>query len=194
MKSLLPVLGLLALIAGTTACRGGISEEPPLHPVLDMDFQAKRKAQSESLLFSDGRAMRTPPKGTIARGHMNNGPLNVWKNPDGSFVAKNPLEPSEAVLARGQQRFNINCSPCHGRSGRGGIGKEANGTVGRRWGAPIPSFIDHERVSLISDGEIFDVITAGRGTMPAYNRAITVEDRWSIIHYIRALQYQAENQ
>lgn len=184
------------------ACRGGISEEPPIHPVLDMDFQASYRSQEASDFegWPDHRAMRLPVPGTVARGSLRQGPLYEYKLPDGSYVTQNPLPLTLANLQRGKERFEITCSLCHGLSGRGGTGPDAHGIVGRRWpsGVRIPSFIAEEgmdnRVAELADGEYFEVITGGRNTMPAYGRMIAVEDRWAIIHYIRALQKHAEQQ
>lgn len=201
---------VLIALAGLSvvSCRGGISTSPPVHLVQDMDFQAKTKAQSENAFFADHRGMRKPPEGTIAHSyayHHGTEPLQetvdaarraqelaVFKDAAGNYI-DNPVTPTAEVMARGQERFNIYCSVCHGYSGRGGNREKANGTVGARWPVPIPSFIDDERVSKLRDGDIFDVITNSRGTMPAYGHMVSVEDRWAIIHYIRALQYQAKN-
>jgi len=204
---------LVALLGGafaTTACRGGISTSPPVHLVHDMDFQAKVKAQAVSKFFADGRGMRTPPAGTIPHGYTYTegttpdeasvaaaqrlAELRIFKDAAGGYLTRNPVAPSQEVLARGQERYDIYCSVCHGLSGRGGFGKDANGTVGARWPIAIPSFIDDPLVSKNPDGQIFETITNGKGTMPAYGHMVSVEDRWSIVHYIRALQFQAENQ
>ena len=117
------------------------------------------------------------------------------------FVATNPLPLTMEVMERGRERFNITCRMCHGYSGRGGNGPEAHGFVGRYWSVPIASFIapppgateDEMRVSKLRVGEIFEVITNGKTTMPSYAHMISAEDRWAIIHYIKALQLQALN-
>lgn len=208
MRSLC-VISLVILVA---ACRGGISDSPPLHVVPDMDDQPKLKAQSRSGFenWTDHRAMRLPVAGTVARGDLREGPLYTWKTSDeadytdaAQFVSDNPVPLTMAVMERGRERFNITCAVCHGLSGRGGSGPAAHGIVGRYWtpGVLIPSFIppgpeateDERRVSLLNDGQIFEVITKGRNTMPSYAHMIPVEDRWAIIHYIRALQYQSLN-
>jgi mono/diheme cytochrome c family protein len=175
------LLPLLLLAAG---CRGGISDKPPIHPVLDMDFQPKLKAQSKSEFegWADRRGMRMPVAGTIARGALDRPELTTFRNPDGSYLARNPIPVSLEVLERGRERYDVFCSVCHDRTGSG------KGLVGKRWPVPIPSFLDHERVSKLGDAEIFDVVTNGRSTMPAYGPLIPPADRWQIIHYIRALQ------
>jgi mono/diheme cytochrome c family protein len=171
-------------LAGLAACRGGLSEKPPVHLVLDMDFQPKLQAQEKSEFagWSDHRAMRQPVAGTVARGSLPDPALAKFKHADGSYVQQNPVTLTAEALARGRQRYDIYCSICHDRTGTG------KGFAGRRWPVPLPSFLDHERVSKLVDGEIFDVITHGRSTMPAYGPLVPVEDRWLIIHYIRALK------
>lgn len=201
MSQTLRLVAGVALAAVLGACRGGISTEPPVHLVLDMDFQPKLKAQAESTFpgWSDGRTMRLPLPHTVARGSLPNptllpDPKNPGKKTDGSYIAQNPLPLSQQVLERGRERFNINCAICHGYSGRGGNGSEAHGTVGARWPVAIPSFHERtgadNRVANLKDGELFEVLSLpnGKGTMPSYARHLSVEDRWAIVHYVRALQ------
>lgn len=197
MKTLLSTAATLLLVG---CMRGGVSDQPPVHIVLDMDFQPKLKAQAATSFegWHDGRAMRAPVMdgnnrtAVVARGSLPNPAL---ANRDGAnaFVKQNPVSPSEAVLQRGQERFNIHCAICHGYSGRGGNDPvRGNGMVGRRWPVAIPNFHFEEgkdnRVANLVDGELFEVITYGKGTMPAYGARISPEDRWAIVHYVRALQ------
>lgn len=192
-------LALLALALG--ACRGGTSHEPPVHLVLDMDFQPKLKAQSAAMFdnWEDGRGMRLPVAGTVARGSLPDAalmpdPKNAGKNPDGSWIKANPLPLSEQTIERGRDRFEIHCAICHGQSGRGGNGPTGHGLVGRRWPVAVPNFHAVEgkdnRVANFTDGEYFEVMSSpvGRNTMPSYAARISVADRWAIVHYIRALQ------
>ena len=198
---------ILASILLATGCRGEISDKPPFHVVPDMDFQPKLKTQSRSEFpgWTDHRGMRLPVSGTIARGALREGPLYTYKLGEGTmpedYVATNPLPLTMEVMERGRERFNITCRMCHGYSGRGRNGPEAHGFVGRYWSVDIASFIapppgateDEMRVSKLKVGEIFEVITNGKTTMPSYAHMISVEDRWAIIHYIKALQHQALN-
>lgn len=196
----LSLAALTALSALVGACRGGVSDTPPVHLVLDMDFQQKLKAQSHADFdgWTDGRAMRVPPVGgdgrtaVVARGSLPNAALNN-RDAAGAFVTKNPIAASEAVLAQGRKVFDINCAICHGYSGQGGNDpKQGHGLVGRRWPVAIPNFHFVEgkdnRVASLSDGEYFEVISMGKGTMPAYGARISSEDRWAVVHYLRALQ------
>lgn len=183
---------LAALALGS--CRGGTSTKPPVHLVLDMDFQPKLKTQAASHFeaWSDGRAMRLPVVGTVARGALDQDPLRRNRDAGGSFVTSNPVPASLAVLERGRLQFDVHCAICHGYSGRGGNGVEGHGMVGRRWPVAVPNFHAVEgkdnRVANLVDGEYFEVITNGKGTMPAYGARIVPDDRWAIVHYIRALQ------
>lgn len=189
---------LLAGLGALGACRGGISTSPPVHLVPDMDFQQKIKAQSEFHFdgWKDGRGMRAPVAGTVSRESQEIDPrLLAFKKADGAYATDNPVTPTLEVLERGRERFGIHCAACHGLSGRGGNGPEAHGIVGRRWPVVIPSFhakaggdAMQNRVPNLADGELFEVITKGKGTMPAYAGHLTPADRWAVIHYIRALQ------
>jgi cytochrome c5 len=160
-------------------CRGQISKEPPIHLNPNMDNQAKYKAYGESDFFEDGRAMRPVPEGTVARGQLNQGPYYTGKS-KGSYI-DNPLNITDAVMFRGQERYNIYCSMCHGQTGLGG------GIVVKKGYVPPPSYAD-KRIMKMKDGEFFQIITHGVRTMPAYSLQIPVKDRWAIVAYIRALQ------
>ena len=92
-----------------------------------------------------------------------------------------PFRIDDRVMARGQERFNIYCSPCHGRTGFG------DGMVVRRGYRRPPSYHD-DRLRNVPIGHLFDVISNGFGAMPDYAAQINVEDRWAIVAYVRALQ------
>lgn len=207
---------LAALPLALAACmRGGVSTDPPVHLVLDMDFQPKLRAQGAAGFdgWSDGRAMRLPVSDpvamdpvarplVVARGSLPDGAL-ANRDANGAFVTANPLPLTHkftvlgrevATIDRGRDRYDIHCAICHGYSGQGGAGNAAHGVVGRRWiGAVVPNFHFVEgadnRVATMPDGEVFEAITSGNGkTMPAYGGRLSVEDRWAIVHYVRALQ------
>lgn len=200
LVSKLCLLALAVLPVTFASCmRGGISHEPPVHLVLDMDFQPKLRAQSHSDFegWADHRGMRLPvsdPFGKVLV--VPHGPLPAAlpnRTANNAFVTQNPVPVSDAVLQRGRERFDIHCSICHGYTGQGGNHPlQAHGLVGRRWPVVIPNFHYVEgadnRVPQMPDGEFFEVITYGKGTMPAYGPRLSVEDRWAIVHYIRALQ------
>lgn len=189
----------LLFAALACGCRGGISDQPPIHLVQDMDFQAKLKAQSESKFegWRDAngiaRGMRLPVAGTVVRPSAKELALNAqypalhtFKNADGSYVTANALPKTEAVLARGRERFNITCAACHGLTG-------IEGLVARRWPVPVPKITQDERIVTQPDGQLFETISAGRNTMPAYAHQIDAFDRWAIVHYLRALQLHMKN-
>lgn len=195
------LLGALALVVAG-CMRGGTSDLPPVHLVQDMDFQPKVKTQSAVHFagWPDGRGMRLPVvdgngrTAVVARGSLPNASLS-HKDANGAFVKKNPVPISDAVLQRGRERYDIYCSICHGYSGQGGNDPvTGNGLVGRRWPVAVPNFHfvagegKDNRVANLGDGELYDVILNGKGTMPAYGARIAPEDRWAIVHYIRALQ------
>lgn len=207
MRKITQLLIAAFAAAALLGCRGEISTAPPIHLQQNMDFQDKLKAQSESKFggWADKRSMRLPVKGTIARGSLGAhskdpeiAKLHVWKTADGKFVTENPLPATLANIERGRERFNINCTACHGRNGRG------VGIVGRQLFPLPPSFVpkvkdDHpltrheERVYNLPVGEMFETITNGKATMQQYGTQVGVRDRWCIIHYIRALQHRAKN-
>ncbi|MEJ2054516.1 MAG: cytochrome c, partial [Calditrichaceae bacterium] len=103
------------------------------------------------------------------------------KDANGNLVTENPLEINMQLLKRGQERFNIYCSPCHSRVGDG------QGIVVKRGFLPPPSF-HQDMMREKPDGHYFDVITHGLRNMPSYRHQIPVKDRWAIVAYIRALQ------
>lgn len=178
--TLLPILAL-ATLAG---CRGTVSHKPPVHPVLNMDFQERFEAQERNPFYEDGRAMRQPVAGTIPRGHLNDDPrLSYGKEADGSFVVSTPVAVTPELLARGQERYNIYCAPCHGKAGDG-QGIISTGNYGM---VPSPTYHD-DRLRGIEDGYLYDVITNGVRTMPGYGYQVKQSDRWAIVSYIRALQ------
>lgn len=207
------LLTTLAAMFALTSCedfRGYPTDKPPIHPVLDMDFQPKVRAQTELEFdgWEDGRGSRRPVADAagntlvVARGSLPDAAL-AHKDANGEYVTANPLPldhtfmirgKAMTAIDRGREQFEIYCSICHGHSGLGGNGPKGHGAVGRRWPVLVPNFHLNRsenadnRVASLPDGDIFQTITGGKGTMPAYGARISVEDRWAIIHYVRALQ------
>jgi mono/diheme cytochrome c family protein len=99
-----------------------------------------------------------------------------------NFVELNPLPVTARLLQRGQQRFTIYCSPCHGQEGDG------NGITKKIGAMAVVANLHDKRIVEMADGELFYVITNGRNLMGAYGPNVPVEDRWAIIAYLRALQ------
>lgn len=167
MKRLLPLVLLSAL--ALCSCEDSMNEQSRIKPLEPSPF------------FEDQRSSRIPIEGTVARGHLNEDTaLNTGKK-DGSFIGKIPLTLSRDTLLRGQERFVINCSPCHGTDGYG------KGIVVRRGFIPPPSYHSSDLRGQ-PDGYFFDVITHGKGAMYPFASRISVLDRWAIVSYIRALQ------
>jgi len=135
----------------------------------------------ESLFFKNASTARTPVAGTVARGTL--------KDDAGFFTGKQagvaadalPFALTAQVLDRGEERFNIFCSPCHGVSGRG------DGMIVRRGYRQPPSF-HIDRLQAAPMGHFYDVMTNGFGAMPDYRAQIAPRDRWAIAAYLRALQ------
>ncbi|HLP40428.1 MAG TPA: cytochrome c [Fibrobacteria bacterium] len=174
-------LGLASLLA-LAGCRGQASQKPPLWIKHGMEFQPKALSYARSKFTSDGRAMRMPPEGTVAVGLLKEDDI-FWRGgkDTSSLVATNPLRITTFVMERGQERFNIYCTPCHGATGVG------DGLVIKRGFTPPPNFHD-DRIVGLPDGYIFNVISHGIRTMPSYGKQVPEEDRWAIVAYIRALQ------
>ena len=146
-----------------------------------MHDQPKYKPYRLSEFFDDHRDMRPRLAGTVARGQLDADALLYTGKVDGQFAADLPMPLDAALLDRGQERYNIYCSPCHARTGVG------DGMIVRRGYRRPPSYHD-DRLRSAPIGHFFDVMTNGFGAMPDYAAQISVEDRWAIVAYIRALQ------
>jgi mono/diheme cytochrome c family protein len=173
----------IAVAAASIAagCRGETSPEPPVHLIGDMDWQPKYQANQASPLFEDGRAMRPLVEGTVAQGQLREDDAMYRGKSGEEYVATVPVPVDEALLQRGQDRYNIYCTPCHDKSGSG------HGMIVKR-GYPIPIDLASDRVRGLPDGQIFDVITNGVRNMPSYRKQIPVEDRWAIVTWVRVLE------
>jgi len=160
-----------------------------LHVFYDMDQQQKFKAQSANPLFADGRSMRLPVPGTVARGELSLDEHFTWGTIDGEWATEFPddVQVNSELLARGEARFNIYCIPCHGMSGHG------DGMVSRRaevseYGAWLVSDLSSEKGLAHPIGEIFNITGYGINTMPGYRSQISPQDRWAIVAHVKALQ------
>jgi mono/diheme cytochrome c family protein len=160
---------LLLLLAASAGCR------------IDMHMQPYYRPMEKSDFFADARSARLPVEGTVARGDLHEDTYfytgKIGSAP-GSYV---PFPVTAEVLARGRERFNITCTPCHGRVGDG------NGFIPTRGFRQPPSF-HIERLRNAPIGYFFDVDTNGYGVMPDYASQVSPRDRWCIAVYIRALQ------
>ncbi len=167
LKTLRVWLPLAALVSA--ACSPNMREQPRYNPL------------TASPLFQDGRAARPPVDATVARGQLrDNEPFYTGKQ-NGVPIDKIPFPVTRRVLERGHERFDIYCSPCHGRTGDG------QGMVVQR-GFQTPPSYHVERLQEAPDGHFFDVMTNGFGVMASYASRVGPADRWAITAYIRALQ------
>lgn len=179
----------ILLIAVLSACTGQPDlnrpfSQSPIHPNMNMDQMDRFEVQEKNRFFADSSANRMPVEGTVMRGSMAaNLALYEGKNADGSFVDDIPMEMTRSFLKRGQDRYEIFCTPCHGGTGDG------NGIimVGKYGYVPAPTYHD-DRLRNVPDGELYSAIANGVRNMPSYASQIPVEDRWAIVAYIRALQ------
>lgn len=185
MKGFFKIAGILALGYTLTACQGQLSEKPPVHPVLNMDQQPRKEAQEENNFFADGRSMRQPVEGTVARGFNTTSDLEYYKGetPEGEWIEEMPVEMTRSFLYRGKKQYEVFCSVCHGKTGAGD-GIVITGNYGL---VPAPAYHDI-RLKNAPDGLLYSAIANGVRTMPSYATQIKVKDRWAIVAYIRALQ------
>jgi hypothetical protein len=175
---------LLALTALAGCFRGLPSDQPPVHVNPNMDSQEKYKAQAEGPFFADSSAMRLPVPGTIAQGGLKHDSVYFFGfDSRGDTVKNNPLDITMSLLERGQERYEIFCTPCHG-----GVGDGQGAVYLRNKGMLPPTNFHDDRLRSAPDGHIFSVIANGIRNMPAYKYQIPVEDRWAIVSYFRALQ------
>jgi len=147
-----------------------------------MHDQPRYKPLARSDFYTDLRSARTPVEGTVARGQLRENTYfytgKIGNNP-GDYM---PFPVTEDVLARGRDRFNVYCAPCHSRLGDG------NGVIPSRGFPRKPPTYHNDRLRKAPLGYFFDVMSNGFGIMPDYAAQIAPRDRWCIVAYIRALQ------
>lgn len=160
---------LAAGVLSTTACRQDMHNQPKYKPFAATNF------------FDDGRSERPTIDDTVARGQLHLDEARYTGKVNGKDINYFPIQITHADLERGQERFNIYCSPCHGRLGNG------HGMVVARGLRQPPSYHDPRLVNA-PVGHFFDVMTNGYGAMYSYASRVAVDDRWRIAAYIRALQ------
>ena len=167
-----PISGLLvvACLALAGACRQ------------DMHDQPKYKPLRESEIFADKRSSRPLVEGTIARGTLREDAAFFTGKDAQGFVSELPVKLTPQLLERGRTEFEVFCSPCHGRTGRG------DGMIVQR-GFKAPPSYHVDRLRQMPIGYFFDVMTIGFGAMPDYASQIAPADRWAIAAYVRTLQF-----
>ena len=160
---------------------------PPLEWFPNMFDSPARESQEADYFAPNNSASRMPPEGTVPLGYKPYpyiGVLTSEELPGADKGLKNPVEPSKEAYARGEERYQIYCSPCHGVRGAG------NGNVVGpypRFVQPPPALIS-EKIKGWTDGQIYHIVSIGRGLMGSYAYQIEPEDRWKLILYIRKLQ------
>ena len=147
-----------------------------------MQDQPKFIPLRSSNFFADGRSARPIPEGTVARGELRADKVFFTGRQGNQFIDHVPFPVTRQVLERGEERFNIYCTPCHGRVGNG------LGMIVRRGFKRPPSY-HTDRLRLMPIGYFYDVITNGYGAMQDYAAQVEPRDRWAIAAYIRVLQF-----
>ena len=156
----------------------GIKWFPVLPPMNQMEIQPKAVAYRTSEFFGNRNVMRLPVEGTVARGHL---PLVTDDPEKAGVLMQNPVPSTKQVFARGKARYETFCQVCHGALGDG------KGSLSEAYEAE-PSNFHSSTLREYPDGQIFHVISEGYGSMPAYGAELPVDDRWAVVHYVRALQ------
>ncbi len=199
------------VIVATAGFRGSHSSRTPWEIFPDMVRQQKVRAQAPLGFFADDRGPRVPVAGTVPIGYEppppvmspapgvppKPAPADENAHPGFGFGARPdyfstgkmgenwgtclPVPVNAELIQRGQQRFNITCSVCHGLTGEG------NG-MAKQYGLTTVASLQDERIRKMADGEIFNTITNGKNTMMSYGGNVAIPDRWAIICYLRALQ------
>jgi len=194
MRYFLLIFGVtVVLVMAIAGKRGDMTRRSPIEVFPDMDRQLKLRPMQPNGFFANGVSSQPHPDGTIARStpiQTSAGPVMPYEDAavmtghvpgTTNYVQLNPLPVNAVLLARGQQRFTINCSPCHGQLGDG------NG-ITKKYGMAVVANLHDKRIVEMGDGEIFYVISNGRNLMQSYASQVDVQDRWAIVAYVRALQ------
>ena len=154
---------------------------PALPPMVHMEDQPKLNPQKASAFFKDGHGMQMPPAGAVARGQL---PYPLESQEEAAGLA-NPLPRTEAVLRTGRKAYQERCVVCHGPLGNGVP------TLTAAYAAK-PANLQSQTFLNYPDGLIYHAIVKGKNTMPSYAADLTEEERWAVVHYVRALQ-RAQN-
>ncbi len=194
------VLLMVALIPPVVAARTRSDESParPIHIIQDMDIQAKYKTQTRNPLYADQRSMRPEVVGAVARGetmldtHLENGVVGG----DWADTLPSSLKLDLDFVERGQQRYNIYCATCHGWNGMGNgpVNKRAQELMNYAEGPPEGTSWTQARNlhdpgwSEQPIGQIYNTITNGKNSMAGYGSQVSLNDRWAIAVYVKALQ------
>ena len=165
----LPHAALLLSMALLAACGNNMRQQPKYTPLEPSSF------------FADGQSARQLPPDTVARGQLRTDEQRYTGKANGTPVVELPYPVTKEMLQRGQERFDVYCAVCHGRTGYG------DGMIAQR-GFPQPPSFHTDRLRDAPIGHFYDVITNGYGVMYSYAARVAPDDRWAIAAYIRALQ------
>jgi mono/diheme cytochrome c family protein len=183
-----------AATVGMLGFQGKMSRKPPFELFPDMDRQAKLRPQEPNHFFANGVSSQLPVAGTIPRGEpiqttdgavygFEDSPVNTgFVTGTTNFVELNPLPVTAEVMQRGHERFDIYCASCHGKLGDG------DGITKKIGAMPAVANLHDKRIVEMTDGEIFNTVTHGKGLMGAAGPLMPTQDRWATIAYLRALQ------
>jgi mono/diheme cytochrome c family protein len=139
--------------------------------------QPRLDPQRPSRFFKDGFGMRLPPPETVMRGSV---PYTIQRQ-ELARVLANPMPRTKDVFNKGRQAFNTYCSVCHGILGNGAQ------TLTAAYGAKSANLVSQQMIDL-PDGQIYHVLMAGKNSMPPYSAELDEEERWAVVHFVRALQ------
>jgi mono/diheme cytochrome c family protein len=174
----LPCVALWVVVG----CSRAVTVVEPALSLERMQVQPRTDPYAESALFADGRAMRTPPAGTVPRERVL-GPSSLVHGTDGGrYVERFPLPVTRALVEQGRAHFDVVCATCHGLLGDG-VSPVADAMTLRR-----PPSLHEPRLRAAAVGRLFEVASRGYGLMPSFAPYLDVEARWSVVAYVRALQ------
>ena len=188
---------LVVSVISIAGFRGSTALKPPIEVFPDMDRQYKLKPQTEFGFYKDRRSDRLPVVGAVVRGDVWNEQLfsadyenerfaepelYLGKDQSGNYLDKVPLEVTADLMVLGQQKYAIFCAVCHGAAGDGKGITSKYGVVGNM-------NYHNDLIRNQPDGEIYNTIVNGKGQMYPYNDKLTMEERWAVVAYVRALQY-----
>ena len=145
-----------------------------------MEDQAKYEYYESSEFWADGKAMREPPEGTIPRERPVGNPAFTTGREGGQLVSSIPMKLDHKALELGQKKYNIVCSQCHGRLGDG------NSVVAENMPLRLPPSL--LQLADKPDGHFFVAMTEGYGVMPSFAGELSIQERWAVVAYVRALQ------
>ena len=185
---------LVLIVIGVAGKRGDITRNSPIQIFPDMKRQLKLRPQTANSFFANGLSSQLPQPGTISQEKpmlvggkevysFEDAPVNTGRVTGATnFIELNALPITEKLLARGHRQFNIYCAPCHGQTGEGtGITKKIGAMA-------IVANLHDKRIVQLTDGELFNTVSHGKGVMQGYAAQLTVGDRWAVVAYLRALQ------